>query len=127
MDLQDQLKNLFPDHEVSEVSTDSSKPKGDVPLQQEPLVCKYEKRKGKATTLIEGFLGTEAEFKILAKKLKKEDGLIDWNNSAVCIHNKVRGLLPWPCAFTYYKSKTLKILKTHVTGLTKKEPAKAAK
>ena len=72
MDLQDQLKNLFPDHEASEVSTDSLKPKGDVPLQQEPLVCKYEKRKGKATTLIEGFMGTEAEFKILAKKLKKE-------------------------------------------------------
>ena len=65
MDLQDQLKNLFPDHEASEVSTDSLKPKGDVPLQQEPLVCKYEKRKGKATTLIEGFMGTEAEFKIL--------------------------------------------------------------
>ncbi len=72
MDLQDQLKNLFPDHEASEVSTDSLKPKGDVLLQQEPLVCKYEKRKGKATTLIEGFMGTEAEFKILAKKLKKE-------------------------------------------------------
>jgi len=53
----------------------------------------------------------------VAKKLKKEDGLIDWNDSAVCIHNNVRGLLPWPCAFTHYKNKSLKILKTKVIDL----------
>ncbi|MBU1087186.1 MAG: methionyl-tRNA formyltransferase [Candidatus Omnitrophica bacterium] len=50
----------------------------------------------------------------IAKKLKKENGLINWQDSAASIHNKVRGLLPWPCAFTYYKGKLLKILKTKV-------------
>ncbi len=47
-----------------------------------------------------------------APKLKKEDGLIDWNEPAAVIHNKVRGLLPWPGAYTHYSGKILKILKT---------------
>lgn len=49
-----------------------------------------------------------------APKLKKEDGLIDWNEPAAKIHNKVRGLLPWPSAYTYFNGKILKILKTEV-------------
>lgn len=53
-------------------------------------------------------------FATYAPKLKKKDGLIDWNESAVRIHNKVRGLLPWPGAYTHFKFKTLKILKTEV-------------
>lgn len=53
----------------------------------------------------------------VARKLSKEYGLINWNDSAVDIHNKVRGLLPWPCAFTHYKSKSLKILKTRVLDI----------
>lgn len=34
------------------------------------------------------------------RKLTKEDGLIDWKASAVGICNRVRGLLPWPRAYT---------------------------
>ncbi len=49
-----------------------------------------------------------------APKLKKADGLINWNEPAVKIHNKVRALLPWPSAYTHYKDKILKILKTEV-------------
>jgi methionyl-tRNA formyltransferase len=44
-----------------------------------------------------------------AHKLKKDDGLINWNNSAACISNQVRGCLGWPGTFTYYKGKILKI------------------
>ena len=51
-----------------------------------------------------------------APKLKKEDGLIDWNMSAVKIHNRVRGLVPWPGAYTCYDSKILKILKTEIAA-----------
>lgn len=46
-----------------------------------------------------------------APKLKKEDGAIDWNEPAAKIHNKIRGLLPWPGAYTYYNGKILKVLK----------------
>ncbi len=49
-----------------------------------------------------------------AVKLKKADGCIDWKGSAEGVHNKVRGLLPWPCAYTYYKGKFLKVLKSKV-------------
>jgi methionyl-tRNA formyltransferase len=49
-----------------------------------------------------------------APKLKKEDGLINWDEPAVKIHNKVRALLPWPSAYTHFKGKILKILKTEV-------------
>ncbi|MEI6631439.1 MAG: methionyl-tRNA formyltransferase [bacterium] len=45
----------------------------------------------------------------LAPKLKKADGLIDWNKPAQDISNLVRGTLPWPGAYTHYKGKLLKI------------------
>lgn len=47
-----------------------------------------------------------------APKLKKSDGLIDWELPAAVLHNKVRGLIPWPAAFTRLKDKTIKILAT---------------
>lgn len=42
-------------------------------------------------------------------KLKKEDGLIDWGESSRTIHNKVRGLKPWPETFTYIHNTCIKI------------------
>ena len=69
MDLQDQLKNLFPDHQVSADEPELKEPKT-IWIQSEPMICKYEKRKGKPTTIIEGYSGTEEDFKILAKELK---------------------------------------------------------
>ena len=47
-----------------------------------------------------------------AHKLKKEDGLIQWNQPALKIHNLVRGLMPWPGAFSFLGSKRFKICKT---------------
>ncbi|MDI3465092.1 MAG: Methionyl-tRNA formyltransferase [Nitrospira sp.] len=38
----------------------------------------------------------------LAPILKKEDGLIDWTMSATVLANRVRGLSPWPGAFTFF-------------------------
>lgn len=49
-----------------------------------------------------------------APKLKKKDGLIDWNKPAQEIINLIRGTLPWPGAFTHYKGKLLKIFKARV-------------
>ena len=36
-----------------------------------------------------------------APRLTKEEGLIDWTLPASYIHNRVRGLYPWPHAYTY--------------------------
>ena len=53
----------------------------------------------------------------LAPKLKKEDGQINWNKSAQDICNFIRGVLPWPGAFTYYNGKLLKIYRAEVIRL----------
>ncbi len=44
-----------------------------------------------------------------AKMLSKSMGEIDWTGSAVQIERLVRGLNPWPSAYTFLKGKTLKI------------------
>lgn len=67
MDLQDQLKNLFPDHQFQEPEIEE---KSDIWLQEQPLLCKYEKRKGKPITIIDGYNGASEDFKKLAKEIK---------------------------------------------------------
>jgi methionyl-tRNA formyltransferase len=47
-----------------------------------------------------------------APLLKKEDGLIDWSQPAAAIHNRVRGLQPWPGAYTAFRGHALHIWKT---------------
>lgn len=67
--LEDQLKNLFPDHEPrheEEPEEDST-----IWLQDDPLICKYEKRKGKPITIIEGYTGAHKDFKILSREIKQ--------------------------------------------------------
>jgi len=50
-----------------------------------------------------------------APLLKKEDGKIDWGRPAVEIENQVRGMLPWPGAFTTLDGKLLKVYKVRVS------------
>ncbi len=48
------------------------------------------------------------------KMFTKADGFINWEDTAINIHNKVRGFNPWPSAFTYINGKTLKIWQSKV-------------
>jgi methionyl-tRNA formyltransferase len=50
----------------------------------------------------------------LAPLLKKEDGLIDWTMPAVAVVNRIRGLAPWPGAYTFYGSDRWTLLKGEV-------------
>ena len=43
------------------------------------------------------------------KTLNKSDGKMDFTQGASNIVNKIRGLVPWPCAFCSYNGKILKI------------------
>jgi translation initiation factor 1 len=70
MDLQEQLKKLFPDHEPSRETEETVAENHELFIQAVPMICKYEKRKGKATTIIEGYEGSDEDFKILAKDIK---------------------------------------------------------
>lgn len=42
-----------------------------------------------------------------AHRLTKEDGLVDWSRNAVEIHNQIRGLHPWPHAYSYLDGQRL--------------------
>ena len=72
MDLRDQLKNLFPEHEEQDFEMPEEKFE-----QNEPLICKFEKkgRNGKPVTLIEGFEGSEEDLKQISKKIKTTLGI----------------------------------------------------
>jgi translation initiation factor 1 len=72
MDLKDQLKNLFPDHVVSNDVENSEETIHELHIQKEPLICKYERRKGKPTTIISGYEGETEDFKLLAKEIKNK-------------------------------------------------------
>lgn len=86
MDLQDQLRNLFPDHTPEEPINESvGNSDNQIWIQENPIICKYEKRKGKPITILEGYTGTASDFKNLTKELKtrlsvggsfKEDAII---------------------------------------------------
>ena len=60
MDLQDQLKNLFPNHEPGPEEA-IPEVEHELYVQKEPMICKFEKRKGKPTTIIEGYENFEAQ------------------------------------------------------------------
>ncbi|MDH4164511.1 MAG: methionyl-tRNA formyltransferase [Nitrospirota bacterium] len=50
----------------------------------------------------------------LAPLLKKEDGQIDWSLPAIEIHNRVRGLSPWPGAYGFVEGRMIKILSSGI-------------
>ncbi len=49
-----------------------------------------------------------------ARNLIKADGLIDWHASAQQVHDRVRGLNPWPVAYTSHNGKTVRIWATRL-------------
>jgi methionyl-tRNA formyltransferase len=63
------------------------------------------------------------EQKVINQKLlprrKPKDGLIDWNKSSLEIYNLIRAITyPYPCAFSYYNNKKIKIIKSSYLDLS---------
>ncbi|MBN2058071.1 MAG: methionyl-tRNA formyltransferase [Candidatus Saganbacteria bacterium] len=54
-----------------------------------------------------------------APSISKESGEIDWRKSAQQIHDRIRALVPWPVAHTFFREKRLKIWRSavHVADL----------
>jgi methionyl-tRNA formyltransferase len=52
----------------------------------------------------------------LAPILTKEDGAISWTEAASAIHNRVRGLVPWPGAYTRFRGQLLHIWRAKLTS-----------
>ncbi len=58
-----------------------------------------------------------------APPLKKEDGLIDWGKPAEIIYNQIRGMNPWPGAYTFLAGKRLKVFQTKlIKKVSRKKP-----
>jgi translation initiation factor 1 len=73
MDLADALRNAFPNHEPEESVASNEEKTFDFYVHDSPtLQCCYEKRKGKATTIIKSYQGTPSDFKKLASAIKKK-------------------------------------------------------
>jgi methionyl-tRNA formyltransferase len=49
-----------------------------------------------------------------APLLKKTDGLIQWNEEAGRIRNQIRGMVPWPAAYTIWGDKRIKVFRAKV-------------
>jgi methionyl-tRNA formyltransferase len=77
-----------------------------------------------ADLLVETLAGMEAGTVVPRKQdssaatyaplLKKEDGLIDWREPAEAIHNRIRGMQPWPGAYTAFRGQTLHVWRSRV-------------
>ena len=50
--------------------------------------------------------------------LDKEMARLDFNKPAKEVHNLIRGLSSWPCAYTFYQGKRLKVYRSKLSALT---------
>ncbi len=57
-----------------------------------------------------------------ASKVTKDEGLVDWTQTALAIHNRVRGLYPWPHAYSYLNNERLILLRSQVESTQTSEP-----
>ena len=81
-----------------------------------PFGAFAELEKGTITPQKQGESTTE-----YAKMLNKKSGEIDWTKTAVEIERLIRGLNPWPSAFTFINGKTLKVWRSSVEKAEVKE------
>jgi methionyl-tRNA formyltransferase len=56
-----------------------------------------------------------------ARNISREQERIDWNNSALQLHNQIRGLHPWPVAYTTLDGQVVKIWKANTTSIQTNE------
>ena len=56
------------------------------------------------------------------KRLRKEDGRIDWSRPARDIHNLVRAAVPWPVAHSSFEGTDVRIHKSEVVDETDASP-----
>ena len=63
-----------------------------------------------------------------AKNISREQERMDWNNSALQLHNQVRGLHPWPVAYTTLEGQVVKIWKADtINTQTNEKPGTVVK
>jgi methionyl-tRNA formyltransferase len=73
-------------------------------------------RKGLPTYVAGGYTPIQQDHSqaTMAPMLEKQDGRIDFTKPARAVHDHVRGMTPWPGAFTTARGKTVKVHSTRV-------------
>lgn len=120
---------------VSTMLMDAGMDTGDVLLKKE---CLIEKKNAQTLSEELAVAGAELLIKTLnnfdiitplkqnnalatpAPIMKKEDGLINWNETAEEIERKSRGFFPWPTAYSHQDGKTVKFFTAEVTDIKSK-------
>lgn len=52
----------------------------------------------------------------LAPKLSRDEGEVDWSKPSQRVHNKIRGMNPWPGAFAFYEGSRIKLHESRNCG-----------
>ncbi len=69
----------------------------------------------------------DAKEVIWAPALTKDDGRLDWSKSSLELHNRIRGLQPWPGAWTSTQDRLLKIQRARVESGSDTQAAEAGR
>lgn len=91
MDLKDQLRNLFPDHPDPDEGNEETPSEDPLWMQEAPILCRFEKRRGKVVTVLEGYTGADSDFKRLCRDLKQSLGVGgSWKDDLIIIQGDYR-------------------------------------
>jgi len=66
-------------------------------------------------------ISQDIELVTFARKMNKEDGKIAWSDKGEKIYNLIRGTIPYPGAFTFYKGRKLKITRARYLEVYQEE------
>ena len=90
-----------------------------VTLEQKVLACGIPLLCTAIRTIAEGTAALRVQDEsavTYARKLRKNDGLIDWQRPATEIHNQIRALCEWPGAYTFLQGIRVKVLASSLAG-----------
>lgn len=93
--------SIYPDETYGELSERLSRLSGEIVNE---ILEKYEKGELKGIT-------QDNELTTYCRKIKKEDGKINWEEAGERIYNLYRGTTPYPGSYTFYRGKKIKIVK----------------
>lgn len=57
-----------------------------------------------------------------APRLTREDGAVDWHQTAIAVHNRIRGLHPWPHAHAFLEGRRYILLRSELAAERTDQP-----
>jgi methionyl-tRNA formyltransferase len=90
-----------------------------------PLVCECIEQLAAGTTMA---IPQDPAQATKARRLRKDDGEIDWNRSAKALHNQIRAFIPWPRSATWYHRRDVEPIRVMIDATSIAElPAESSR